>query len=102
MEEIKFKQIEEFDVIKNSKFYDSIKNFDIMKMTSEQKDEVKIFILSLTDEEQESIIIYILDNGYKYMSHNDDKNELAESFLSDERLLNIFDRLILKTPDYLD
>lgn len=100
MEQIDFTDISEIDSIKNSKFYDIIKNLDIMTMTSEQKEELKIFILSLSEEEQESVIIKFLDNDFAYMSSDDEKNEKMKNFLSDDRLLDVVERLIEKIPPF--
>ena len=100
MEEIKFKEIEEFDSIKNSKFYDSIKNFDILKMTPEQEEEIKIFILSLSIEEQESVIIKFIDSDYSYFLFNDERNEKMEEFMADDRFPDIYDRILETIPVY--
>jgi len=100
MDQVDFKKIEDFDSIKNSKFYDILKDFDILKMTSKQEEEIKIFILSLSIEEQEAVIVKFLDNDYLYTEINDERNEKMGEFMSDSRLEIIYDSILEKVPQY--
>lgn len=91
-------QLEELNRDKKSELLNSLKNMNIANLKDYQKENVKLFILSLSEDEAVSYILKILDDEYKYMKTNDEENDIAEEFLSDERFAKFYDAILKHVP----
>lgn len=83
---------------KKSELLNSLKEIDIKNLKEYQKENVKLFILSVSKDEAVSYILKLLDDDYKYMKTNDDDNDIAEEFLSDERFACFYDAILEHVP----
>jgi len=91
-------QLEILNRDKKSELLNSLKNMDITTLKPSQKENIKLFILSVSPDEAVSFILKILDDNYKYMKVNDDDNDIAEEFLSDERFAKFYDAIMKHVP----
>lgn len=91
-------QLEELNRDKKSELLNSLKMMNIANLKDYQKENVKLFILSLSEDEAVSYILKILDDEYKYMKTNDEENDIAEEFLSDERFAKFYDAILKHVP----
>lgn len=91
-------QLESLNRDKKSELLNSLKGMNISKFKPHQKENVKLFILTVGEDEAVSYILKILDDEYKYMKTNDDENDIAEEFLSDERFAKFYDAILKHVP----
>jgi hypothetical protein len=97
-DEIK-EQLKDLTRDKKSELLNSLKQKNIMDFSDKQKENVKKFILTVSEDEAVAYILKVLDDDYKYMKVNDDENNVAEEFLTDERFAKFYDAILQHVPN---
>jgi len=97
-DEIK-EQLKDLTRDKKSELLNSLKQKNIMDFNDKQKENVKRFILTVSEDEAVAYILKVLDDDYKYMKVNDDENNVAEEFLTDERFAKFYDAILQHVPN---
>jgi hypothetical protein len=92
-------QLKDLTRDKKSELLNSLKQKNIMDLNDKQKENVKRFILTVSEDEAVAYILKILDDEYKYMKVNDNDNDIAEEFLTDERFAKFYEAILQHVPN---
>ena len=92
-------QLEDLTRDKKSELLNSLKQKNIKDLNSKQRENIKRFVLTVSDDEAVAYILKVLDDDYKYQKVNDQDNDVAEEFLTDERFARFYDAILQHVPN---
>ena len=92
-------QLKDLTRDKKSELLNQLKQKNIKDFNDKQKENVKRFVLTVSEDEAVAYILKILDDDYKYMKINDNENNIAEEFLTDDRFAKFYDAILQHVPN---